>query len=155
MWRDIRKRRLSEQLLPMIGKTAKGIIVSISWKDIGSKPVRPSGLQKFHHGKPNGADRSSLFAVREAQAARFGVHLGPLEANDFAAAAAGQGDLANDIDSDGVFLVLGCRAQHLAQRPIFRFSQPAVADIVSRLADAVSWIVLDDSGFDGIGEDAS
>ena len=79
----------------------------------------------------------------------------PLEADHLAAAAAGQRDLANDVDRRGVFLVLGRFAQHLAERSILRFREAAIADIVLRLTDAVGWIVLDDAGFDSIGENAA
>jgi hypothetical protein len=53
MRRDIRKRRLSEKLLPMIGEATKAVVGSISWKDIGSELLRPSRLQELHHGKPD------------------------------------------------------------------------------------------------------
>jgi hypothetical protein len=51
------------------------------------------------------------------------------------------------------FFLAGC-PQHLAQRSILRFGQPAVADIVLRLTDAMRWIVLDDAGFDRVGQNA-
>jgi hypothetical protein len=101
-------------------------------------------------GRSNWADGFSFFTVFEPQTARFGVRLGPLQADHFAATAAGQRDLANDIRRHRVPLLLGGFAQHLAQRPILRFGQSPLSHVVLWLAETVRRIGRDDPSLGGI-----
>jgi hypothetical protein len=55
----------------------------------------------------------------------------------------------------GVLLLLFGRSQHLAQRPVLRFREPARADVVLRLPRAMSRIDRHDAGFDNVGENST
>jgi hypothetical protein len=109
-------------------------------------------LQILDNRQSDWADGFSFFTVFEPQTARFGVRLGPLQADHFAASAAGERDLANDIRRHRVPLFLGGFAQHLAQRPILRFGQSPLSHVVLWLAETVRRIGgRDDPSLGGIG----
>ena len=153
--RDIGERRVLEDLLPVVRETAERVVVAIAGEDICAGGCLPTRFEKLDNRQADRTDRGALLAVDQPQAAPIGICFGPHQADHFAPAAASQRDLTNDIHGRRVLLIfLGC-AQHLAQRPILRFREPAGADVVLRLPQAVGRIGGDDASFDRIGEDAA
>src|SRR5437016_14136837 len=105
----------------MVREATEGIVVPIPRKDIGSYLLFLPSFHELDNGESDWTDRSALFAVCQTQATCFGVYLRPLETDNLAAAAASQRDLANNVDGDGVFLVLTSFPQHFPKRSILRF----------------------------------
>lgn len=83
------------------------------------------------------------------------IRLIPAQGDHLGSAAAGEGELPDDVCRHAVGVVLGCRSEHVPEDVVFRLARPPGADVVFRSLDPVGWVHLDDAGFYSIGEDAA
>lgn len=154
-WGVTSERRALKDLLPMVRETAERIVVAVAVEDIRAGCCIPTCLEELDNGQADRADRRPLLAVDQPQATPVCIRFGPHQADHLAAAAAGQCDLTNDLHRRRVLLLLLSCAQHLTQRPVLRFREPAGADVVLRLPQAMGRIDRYDTGLDGVGENAA
>src|SRR5258705_13953770 len=108
-------------MLPMVPKAAERVVLTLSREDVCADIVGAPSLEILDDRQANGANRLPFLTVLQPQAACLGVSLGPFQADYFAAPAAGQRDLANDIHGSGVFLIFSGVAEHPTQYSILRF----------------------------------
>src|SRR6266851_4735807 len=124
----VRERRVLEELLPMVGEAAERVVLALPREDVCAETVGAPSLQIFDGRQPNRTDGVTLLAVFQSQAACLGVGLRPFQADHFAAPAAGQRKLANDVHGRSVFLVLGAVAEHPTQNSILRLRQSTLSN---------------------------
>ncbi len=156
---DVRRHtsewRVLENLLPMVGEAAKGIVLAVAREDVGILPILAPFLEILDHWQPNRSGRRALLAINQPQATALRIGFRPHQLDHFRTPAAGQGDLANDVDRHGILFNLGGLLQHLAQSAIFGFREATVPHVVLRFAKAMRRIAVYDPGLDRIGEDAT
>src|SRR5882757_2417736 len=139
----------------MVREAAERVVLALPREDVCAETVGAPSLQIFDDRQPNRTDGVTLLAVFQSQAACLGVGLRPFQADHFAAPAAGQRKLANDVHGRSVFLVLGAVAEHPTQNSILRLRQSTLSHVVLWLADAMGRVAFDNTRFDGVGKDAT
>src|SRR4030088_3127305 len=119
--RHIRWRGVLEEMLPMVRKAAKRVVLTLPREDICADIVGAPSIEIFDDRQANRTNGFTFLTILQSQTACLGVELRPFLADHFATPATGQRDLANDIHGSGVFLIFSGVAEHPTQYSILRF----------------------------------